>query len=244
MKYVPAVPHARRNMPHPEGGSVVVVVELARRQRPLTVGFSSLQRFVRWWHVFRSAAWSFRQARFSAFAPAQSRFDDLNAAFPGKVGLMHGRLKGVEKDKVMADFKSGALSVLVATTVIEVGVDVPNATLMVIEHADRFGLSQLHQLRGRISRGPVGGECYFFADAFNDETRDRLRLFAKTTDGFALAEQIKHSPNLAGATIMMLSSAGPSGDNTRRIKSASIKLGEKKSAPSGSHAAGMPTSLA
>ncbi len=75
------------------------------------------------------------------------------------------------------------------TVVIEVGVDVPNATLMLIEHAERFGLSQLHQLRGRVSRGPVAGECYLFADATTDEAQQRLRAISRTTDGFALAEE-------------------------------------------------------
>ena len=122
---------------------------------------------------------------------AEQSFDELRlGAFREcKAGLLHGRMHDKAKDQEMTRFRDGETQVLVSTTVIEVGVDVPNATLMVIEHADRFGLSQLHQLRGRISRGPVAGECYFFADAANDETRDRLRLFAKTTDGFALAEE-------------------------------------------------------
>jgi ATP-dependent DNA helicase RecG len=73
--------------------------------------------------------------------------------------------------------------------VVEVGVDVPNATLMVVEHAERFGLSQLHQLRGRISRGPVAGQCYLFAEPIADDARERLHAFVRTTDGFALAEE-------------------------------------------------------
>lgn len=104
------------------------------------------------------------------------------------VGLLHGRLEERRKDAVMDRFRRGEIQVLVCTTVIEVGVDVPNATLMVIEHAERFGLSQLHQLRGRVARGPVAGECYLFADITNEVSRARLRLFVKTTDGFELAE--------------------------------------------------------
>jgi ATP-dependent DNA helicase RecG len=93
------------------------------------------------------------------------------------------------KDEVMARFRDGQLDLLVSTLVIEVGVDVANATLMVVEHAERFGLSQLHQLRGRVSRGMVPGECYLFTGAVNDETRARLRAFTRTADGFALAEE-------------------------------------------------------
>ncbi|MCS7167735.1 MAG: ATP-dependent DNA helicase RecG [Gemmatales bacterium] len=104
------------------------------------------------------------------------------------VGLLHGRMDERRKESVMARFRRGEIHVLVCTTVIEVGVDVPNATLMVIEHAERFGLSQLHQLRGRVTRGPVAGECYLFADISNDLCRTRLRLFVQTTDGFELAE--------------------------------------------------------
>jgi ATP-dependent DNA helicase RecG len=105
-----------------------------------------------------------------------------------KVGLLHGRLEEEEKDRVMEQFRSGQLDVLVSTSVVEVGVDVPNATLMVVQHADRFGLSQLHQLRGRVSRGPVAGECYLIADATTDEARERLRAVTRSSDGFALAE--------------------------------------------------------
>ncbi len=105
------------------------------------------------------------------------------------VGLLHGRMPERAKDQAMTHFRNRETQVLVSTSVIEVGVDVPNATLMVIEHADRFGLSQLHQLRGRISRGPVAGECYVFAGEPTEESRARLRLFTQETDGFALAEE-------------------------------------------------------
>jgi ATP-dependent DNA helicase RecG len=105
-----------------------------------------------------------------------------------RVGLLHGRMDERDKDTVMQQFRERQLDILVSTVVIEVGVDVPNATLLVIEHADRFGLSQLHQLRGRISRGTVAGQCYLFANAASEETRERLRTFARTTDGFVLAE--------------------------------------------------------
>lgn len=106
-----------------------------------------------------------------------------------RVGLLHGRLDDKTKQDVMERFRRHELDLLVTTVVIEVGVDVPNATLMVIEHADRFGLSQLHQLRGRITRGPALGECYLFADAGTEETRERLKIFCRTSDGFLLAEE-------------------------------------------------------
>ena len=99
-----------------------------------------------------SARWS-RRARTIDLAAAEERFAELRARFPGKVGLVHGRMKGAEREAAMAAFAAGAHSILVATTVIEVGVDVPEATVMVIEHAERFGLAQLHQLRGRVGRG-------------------------------------------------------------------------------------------
>jgi ATP-dependent DNA helicase RecG len=106
-----------------------------------------------------------------------------------RVGLVHGRLEEGAKDAVMEAFRSRQIDLLVATPVIEVGVDVANATLMVIEDADRFGLSQLHQLRGRISRGDTAGECYLFAEPTTEDGEERLRIFTRTTDGFALAEE-------------------------------------------------------
>lgn len=105
------------------------------------------------------------------------------------LGLLHGRLGEDVKKDVMDRFRNRKLDLLVSTTVIEVGVDVPNATFMVIEHADRFGLSQLHQLRGRVSRGETAGQCLLFADAVTDETKKRLQILTRTTDGFALAEE-------------------------------------------------------
>ena len=107
---------------------------------------------------------------------------------PGRrVGLMHGRLKAAEKNTVMEDFKSGALDVLVSTTVIEVGVDVPNATVMVIENAERFGLSALHQLRGRVGRGSAQSCCILISDHETESVQQRLRFLCRTTDGFEVA---------------------------------------------------------
>jgi len=118
--------------------------------------------------------------------------DHLQAeVFPGRrVALLHGRMKQDAKDQVMQAFMSGAVHVLVSTTVVEVGVDVPNASVMVVEHAERFGLSQLHQLRGRIGRGEWDSHCILLYQApWSDDARERLKTMAETTDGFAIAER-------------------------------------------------------
>ncbi len=105
-----------------------------------------------------------------------------------KVGLLTGRMRPAEKQRVMREFRAGELDVLVATTVIEVGVDVPNATVMIVENADRFGLAQLHQLRGRVGRGEHPGHVYLVADPRSDDGRARMKAIAETSDGFELAE--------------------------------------------------------
>jgi ATP-dependent DNA helicase RecG len=106
-----------------------------------------------------------------------------------RIGLLHGRMKSAEKDSVMTAFAAGKIHALVATTVIEVGIDVPNATLMVVEHAERFGLSQLHQLRGRVGRGAAQSMCLLVADARdNPDARRRLEIMCETNDGFRIAE--------------------------------------------------------
>src|SRR4029079_123557 len=110
--------------------------------------------------------------------------------FGGKVDLVHGQMKGADKDAAMARFASGQTQLLVATTVIEVGVDVPAATVMVIEHADRFGLSQLHQLRGRVGRGSDHSICLLLYRAPLGETaKARLAIMRDTEDGFRIAEE-------------------------------------------------------
>lgn len=105
-----------------------------------------------------------------------------------KVGLIHGRLAGEEKDRVMKEFRAGSINILVSTTVIEVGIDIPNATIMVIEHAERFGLAALHQLRGRIGRGTEESFCFLFADPKTEEAKARIQAMLKSRDGFHLAE--------------------------------------------------------
>jgi len=121
---------------------------------------------------------------------ATDRYAFLNRRFPGRVGLIHGKLKGAEKDRVMAAFAVGEIDILVATTVIEVGVDVPEASIMVIEHAERFGLSQLHQLRGRVGRGDRASSCLLlYAAPLGETARARLNILRETEDGFMIAEE-------------------------------------------------------
>ena len=114
----------------------------------------------------------------------------LRQFFGDRVGLVHGRMSGPEKDAAMADFKSGRTRIVVATTVIEVGVDVPDASIIVIEHAERFGLSQLHQLRGRVGRGDKPSSCVLLYRAPLGETaKARLAVMRETEDGFRIAEE-------------------------------------------------------
>ena len=116
-------------------------------------------------------------------------FATVQKALTGfKVGLLHGRVKAVEKEAVMAEFRANKIQVLVATSLIEVGVDVPNATIMLIENAEHFGLAQLHQLRGRIGRGAHESFCILISDALNEESQARLKIMEETTDGFKIAE--------------------------------------------------------
>jgi ATP-dependent DNA helicase RecG len=123
-------------------------------------------------------------------AAASARFKHLEQIFGEKVGLVHGKMKAKDKDDVMEKFTSGEVSLLIATTVIEVGVNVPNATIMVIEHAERFGLSQLHQLRGRVGRGDEQSVCLLlYGHLGNENAKARLKIMRETDDGFLIAEK-------------------------------------------------------
>ncbi len=126
----------------------------------------------------------------SGLNAVKSYYEDIAKAYlpDRRVGLMHGKLKPKEKAEVMDDFKSGRLDALVSTTVIEVGVDVPNATVMVIENAERYGLSALHQLRGRVGRGAVESWCFLVSDNASDSVQKRLKFLCSTSDGFAVAQ--------------------------------------------------------
>jgi ATP-dependent DNA helicase RecG len=122
---------------------------------------------------------------------AMTEFENLKAAFPeSKLGLLHGRMKPQEKDQVMRSFRDGFYQILVSTTVIEVGVDVPNSNVMVIEHSERFGLSQLHQLRGRVGRGEHKSYCMLMlGHAVSEEARTRVKVMEETNDGFVISER-------------------------------------------------------
>lgn len=126
----------------------------------------------------------------SGLNAVKSYYEDIAKAYlpDRRVGLMHGRLKPKEKAEVMDDFKSGRLDALVSTTVIEVGVDVPNATVMVIENAERYGLSALHQLRGRVGRGSAESWCFLVSDNASESVQKRLKFLCSTSDGFAVAQ--------------------------------------------------------
>lgn len=117
-------------------------------------------------------------------------FEELSAKLTGvRVGLLHGKMKDAEKARIMADFKAKAFDVLVSTTVVEVGIDVPNATVMVIYNAERFGLSQLHQLRGRVGRGSDKSYCFLFTRSDDEKSLERLKVLCSSTDGFEIAEK-------------------------------------------------------
>lgn len=123
--------------------------------------------------------------------PAEEYYNILSQGeFSGyRVGLLHGRMKSADKDRIMRDFANGVIQLLISTVVIEVGVDVPNAAIMVIENAERFGLSQLHQLRGRIGRGADSSTCILVSDAQNDEAVQRFKVMCETSDGFKIANE-------------------------------------------------------
>jgi ATP-dependent DNA helicase RecG len=125
----------------------------------------------------------------SGLKAVKKEFENLKKLLaPFHVGLLHGRLKSREKDEVMSAFRANRIQALVATTLVEVGLDVPNATVMLVENAERFGLAQLHQLRGRIGRGAHESHCILISDAKTGEAGQRLKVLEETVDGFRIAE--------------------------------------------------------
>ncbi len=174
--------------------------ELPPGRQPVNTYLVEPDQEAKWWHFVRERLREGRQAFViaplideseSVAAPSVAEaFEQLTngelEAF--RLGLLHGRMSSAEKQAAMADFRSGQTQVLVSTTVVEVGVDVPNATVITVAGAERFGLAQLHQLRGRVGRGTRPGYCAILLGEATEATRERLDAFAKSTDGFALAE--------------------------------------------------------
>ncbi|MPZ51281.1 MAG: ATP-dependent DNA helicase RecG [Acidimicrobiia bacterium] len=178
---------------------VSVIDELPAGRSPIETTWLSRGEEDKAWDLVRSEVAAGRQAFVVCplvedsdkleVTSATTEFERLKGVFPDLVlGLIHGQLHPEEKSRMMAGFNNGEIDVLVSTTVIEVGIDVPNATVMVIEDADRFGLSQLHQLRGRVGRGEYGGHCILVADPATEDGEQRLRAMVGSTDGFYLAE--------------------------------------------------------
>ena len=178
---------------------LTVINELPKGRLPIKTTFTSSHRGV--WELVRREIEYGRQAyvvyplideseTLSAKAATKEAERLQTEVFPDlKIGLLHGKLKNDEKEQVMADFKNKKYDILVSTTVVEVGVDVPNATVMVIEDADRFGLSQLHQLRGRVGRNNLQSYCILISSTRSQETKERLNIMTQTNDGFVIAEK-------------------------------------------------------
>jgi ATP-dependent DNA helicase RecG len=175
--------------------------ELPAGRQPVNTYLVAPEQEPRWWSFVRDRLREGRQAFFIAPLVEESenvQAPSVAAAFEQltngeleafRLGVLHGRMSAAEKQRTMADFRGGATQVLVSTTVVEVGVDVPNATIITVAGAERFGLAQLHQLRGRVGRGSRPGYCgVLLGEDSSDASRERLEAFAKSTDGFALAE--------------------------------------------------------
>lgn len=178
---------------------LTVINELPKGRKPIKTTLTGSHKAV--WDLIKQEVDSGRQAyivyplideseTLSAKAATIEAEKLQNEVFPQyKIGLLHGKLKNDEKDEVMKEFKDGKFDILVSTTVVEVGVDVPNATVMVIENAERFGLSQLHQLRGRVGRNSLQSYCVLITSSRSQETRERLGIMTETNDGFVIAEK-------------------------------------------------------
>lgn len=178
---------------------LTIIDELPKGRKPIKTYLTGAHKKV--WELIKQQIEQGRQAyvvyplideseTLSAKAATEEAKNLQENIFPQyKIGLLHGKLKPDEKDTVMKDFKDGKYDILVSTTVVEVGVDVPNATVMVIENAERFGLSQLHQLRGRVGRSDIQSYCILITSSRKPETIDRLGIMTQTNDGFVIAEK-------------------------------------------------------
>jgi ATP-dependent DNA helicase RecG len=174
----------------------IVIDEMPARKAKTTTRFVPIEKENAMWEYVKNQA--DLDGRTFVVAPrisdeedgvsAESIFEKRAKAFGDKIALLHGKIKDSEKNRIMQDFSDGKIKVLVATTVVEVGIDVPEATTMIVYGADRFGLSQLHQLRGRVGRGEKDAYCFVLSDTENIETKSRLDYFIKTNNGFELAE--------------------------------------------------------
>jgi ATP-dependent DNA helicase RecG len=179
---------------------VSIIDELPPGRKPIITKHSTSDRIEQIYSFMKKQIEEGRQAyvvypvieesETQAMKAAQQEYEHLSKeVFPDiAVGLMHGRLGADEKESVMQRFKEGQIKILVSTTVIEVGVDVPNATIMIVEQAERFGLSQLHQLRGRVGRGGAQSYCILVTDKVNEAARERIRTLVESTDGFYISE--------------------------------------------------------
>jgi len=173
----------------PPGRTPVTTVVISEQRRPQVI-----ERVSRACEQGRQAYWVctlIEESESLAAQAAEATAESLAAALPHlRIGLVHGRLKAKEKEAIMGAFKAGELDLLVATTVIEVGVDVPNASLMVIENPERLGLAQLHQLRGRVGRGSEASHCVLlYGSPLSRQGRERLGVMRDTSDGFVIAEK-------------------------------------------------------
>ncbi|RXK84545.1 ATP-dependent DNA helicase RecG [Chlorobaculum sp. 24CR] len=192
---------------------VSVIAEMPTGRKPIQTRLCREDEKPELYRLLRKQVAEGRQAYIVYPLVEESEKMDLKAAtesyeqlrgevFPElRLGLIHGKLPAAEKETVMAEFRSGGLDILVGTTVIEVGVDVPNATVMVIEHAERFGISQLHQLRGRVGRGEHASSCFLLYTKLAGDAKERLQAMAATGDGFRLSEidlQIRGAGNMLG----------------------------------------------
>ena len=178
---------------------LTIIDELPKGRKPILTTLTNSQRQIA--NLIRQEVDTGKQAyivyplideseTLSAKAATKERERWQNEVFPEyKIGLLHGKLKNDEKEEVMEKFKNKEYDILVSTTVVEVGVDVPNATVIVIENAERFGLSQLHQLRGRVGRSDLQSYCVLSSSTKSQETRARLNIMCETNDGFVIAEK-------------------------------------------------------
>jgi len=190
-----------------------VIDEVPPGRYPIKTYFGKFNRLKQVYEFIRLALKNGRQAyivyplidtseHLEGVQPAVDGYHELMSVFSDySVGLLHGQMHHDDKQQIMARFKSNAIQLLVSTTVIEVGVDVPNATIMVIMNAERFGLSQLHQLRGRVGRGSEQAHCFLVAELKSLESKQRIQAMLKTSNGFDLAEEdlkIRGPGNLLG----------------------------------------------